>query len=109
MTEPKPNVRDLGVSLIRTWVPALWGMFLAWGATQLPALEPVLNEAGMVGLGGVLAATLTGLWYTLWRSVERRIPAWLTVLLLGSNSTPVYVDGTVNSVVDRPADPPAFR
>lgn len=96
MTEPTPNVRDIGTSIIRTIVPAAWGSGLAWVATQIPALEPVLNESGMTGLGAVLAATLIGLWHAFFRSIESKIPAWLTVLVLGSNKAPTYVEGTVN-------------
>lgn len=98
MTEPTPNVRDIGVSIIRTIVPALWGMGLTWLVTQVPALEPVLNQSGMAGLGAVIAATLIGLWYALFRSIESKLPAWLTVLVLGSNRPPTYavVDGSVN-------------
>ena len=102
MTEPdQPNVLDVGVSIIRTVVPSLWGAALTWLATQIPALEPVLNQPGMVGLGGVLAVALIALWYTLFRSIEKKLPAWLTVLVLGSNRPPTYrppavVDGTVS-------------
>jgi len=90
MTEPVPNVRDIGVSIIRTVVPSLWGAGLTWLATQIPALAPVLNESGMTGLGAVLAATLIGLWYALFRSIESKLPAWLIVLVLGSNRPPIY-------------------
>jgi hypothetical protein len=91
MTEPVPsNVRDVGVSIIRTVVPGLWASGLTWLATQLPALEPVLNEPGMVGLGAAITLTLLGLWHAFFRSVESKLPAWLTVLVLGSNRPPVY-------------------
>lgn len=101
MTEPTPNIRDIGVSIIRTVVPALWGTGLAWLVTQVPALEPVLNQSGMTGLGAVIAATLIGLWYALFRSIEAKLPPWLTVLVLGSNRPPTYtVNGTVNYTRD---------
>jgi hypothetical protein len=109
MTEPTPNVRDIGVSIIRTVVPSLWGAALAWLVTQIPALEPVLNESGMTGLGAVIAATLIGLWYALFRSIESKLPAWLTVLVLGSNRPPTYVDGTVNYVRDEGYRPGSSR
>ena len=99
-----PNLRDVGTSIIRTVVPAAWGSLLTWLVTQIPALEPVLNEAGMTGLGSVLAATLIGLWYALFRSIEPKLPAWLTVLVLGSNREPVYrgpvVEGTARVLRD---------
>lgn len=102
-TSPPTNpVSNYVVSLLRTWVPVAWGSLLAWGVTQVPALEPYLNAEGMVAIGGALAGLLTGLWYLLWRTVEKKLPAGLTRFLLGANSRPVYVDGTVNSVIDRP-------
>lgn len=103
MTEPNSNVRDVGVSIIRTVVPGLWGTLLAWLATQVPALEPVLNAPGMAGIGAAIALALIGAWYTLFRMIESKLPAWLTVLVLGSNSPPNYrptVSGTVNYVRD---------
>lgn len=102
MTEPTPNVRDIGVSIIRTVVPSLWGAGLTWVASQVPALEPVLNQSGMTGLGAVLAATLIGLWYAFFRSIEAKLPAWLTVLVLGFHRPPSYltVEGSVNYTRD---------
>lgn len=100
MTEPNSNVRDVGTSIIRTVVPAFWGFALAWLVTQVPALEPVLNAPGMTGLGAALAVALVGLWHAFFRSIESKLPAWLTVLVLGSNTPPTYVEGTVNYVRD---------
>jgi hypothetical protein len=87
---PASSVSDIVVSIIRTVVPVAWGSALTWVATQLPFLEPHLNAAGATGLGAVLVATLTTLWYTLMRNVERFLPAWLTVLVLGANRPPTY-------------------
>jgi hypothetical protein len=78
------------VSIIRTAVPVAWGTALTWVATQLPILEPHLNAAGATGLGAVLVAVLTTLWYSLMRKLEAALPAWLTVLVLGSNRPPTY-------------------
>jgi hypothetical protein len=75
---PASSVSDIVVSIIRTVVPVAWGSALTWVATQLPFLA------------AVLVATLTTLWYSLMRSVERYLPAWLTVLVLGSNRPPIY-------------------
>jgi hypothetical protein len=87
---PASSVSDIVVSIIRTVVPVAWGSALTWVATQLPFLADALNQAGATGLGAVLVATLTTLWYSLMRSVERYLPAWLTVLVLGSNRPPIY-------------------
>lgn len=92
MTQPPPNsnVRDVGTSIIRTVVPGAWAALLTWIATQLPALSPILNEPGMVGLGAAITGTILVLWYSLFRWLEPKLPAWLTVLVLGSNKTPIY-------------------
>lgn len=87
---PASSISDIVVSIIRTVVPVAWGSALTWVATQLPFLADALNAAGATGLGAVLVATLTTLWYSLMRSVERYLPAWLTVLVLGSNRPPIY-------------------
>lgn len=101
-TPPDNPVSNYVVSLLRTWVPLAWGGLLAWATSQIPALEPYLNSQGMVAVGGALATLLAGVWYLLWRTVEKKLPAGLTRFLLGANSRPVYVDGTVNSVTDEP-------
>lgn len=100
-TPPDNPVSNYVVSQLRTWVPIAWGSLLAWAVSQVPALEPYLNAPGMVAVGGALAGVLAGVWYLLWRAVEKKLPAGLTRILLGANSRPVYVDGTVNSVTDR--------
>lgn len=92
-TPPDNPVSNYVVSLLRTWVPVAWGSALAWAVTQIPALEPYLNSPGMVAIGGALAGVLTGLWYLLWRTVEKKLPAGLTRILLGANSRPLYVPG----------------
>lgn len=100
-TPPDNPVSNYVVSLLRTWVPIAWGSILAWAVSQVPALEPYLNSPGMVAVGGALAGVLAGAWYLLWRAVEKKLPAGLTRILLGANSRPVYVNGTVNSVTDQ--------
>lgn len=100
-TPPDNPVSNYVVSQLRTWVPIAWGALLAWAVSQVPALEPYLNAPGMVAIGGALAGVLAGAWYLLWRAVEKKLPAGLTRILLGANSRPVYVDGTVNSVTDQ--------
>lgn len=108
-TEPEnpDTVRNWGLSLIRTYVPLLWGAFLTWCATQLPFLEDTLNSPAALGAGAFLVALLSSLWYTLMRGLEPKLPPWLTVLVLGSNARPAaytgqVVDGTVTHVSDIP-------
>lgn len=73
---------------LRTIVPTLWSTLIAWLVSL--GLPPIVTDA-LSGLGElvvvplVLAAVYAGL-----RWLEPRLPAWLTVLLLGSNKTPTY-------------------
>lgn len=89
------SVRTRGLSLIRTYVPTLWGAALTWAATQVPALEPALNSPAALGVGAFLVALLTSVWYTVMRWVEPRLPAWLTIIVLGSNARPAAYTGQV--------------
>lgn len=115
MTYPLPSpaadepdsLRTRGLSLIRTYVPTLWGAVLTWAATQLPALEPALNSPAALGVGAFLVALLTSVWYTLMRWLEPKLPAWLTVIVLGANARPAaytgqVVAGRVTHVADVP-------
>lgn len=87
---PTPSLRDIGISIIRTVVPTAWGAALTWVASQVPMFADALNAPAAVGFAGVLVAVLTTAWYSLMRSLESRLPAWLTVLVLGANRAPVY-------------------
>ena len=91
-----PTLSDRAVSYLRTVVPVAWGslvgLLLGWVAPHLPGeLGDTLADL----LGGEAAiALVSGLaiagWYALWRRVEPQIPDWLTRIVLGSASTPVY-------------------
>jgi hypothetical protein len=115
MTYPLPpevhenpdSLRNRGLSLIRTYVPTLWGAVLTWAATQLPVLEPALNSEAALGVGAFLVALLTSLWYTLMRWLEPKLPAWLTVIVLGANARPAaYTGQVVNGSVTHVANVP---
>lgn len=92
--EPGQGLTNLGISIIRTVVPFAWGWALTWVASQIPLLEPALNAPAVIGLAGALEVILGGLWYTLMRTLEKHLPAWLTVVVLGANTPPVYVRPT---------------
>lgn len=110
MTHPTPtdpdapqNPRDYGVSLIRTYMPLVWGWLLTWLASRAPGLRDFLDSEMVYGTA-VLA--VSALWYALWRLVERVLPPMLTRLVLGANRRPAYgptVPGEV--VATRPAVP----
>lgn len=101
MTDPNSPapVRDYGTSLLRTWVPVAWGALITFLLSRVPDLH-----AALTGPGVTMAVTgvVVGLWYAVWRKLEHHIPPFLTALLLGSNSTPTYVEGTVTKVTDVP-------
>lgn len=81
---------DYVVSVLRTVVPVLWGALIAYLVTLVPAVAGVLDPATVVGWGPAVAGLATAVWYALMRKIEPYLPAWLTVLVLGSNKTPIY-------------------
>jgi hypothetical protein len=87
------RVRGWGISVLRTAVPGAWGYVLAWLASQIPVLEPVLERPEVVGASGAITFGLGLGWYAVMRWVEPRLPAWLTRVVLGANARPLYVDG----------------
>jgi hypothetical protein len=98
----------LAISLIRTWVPIVWGYAIAWLIHfGLPAsLLTNYQDVIITGLGAVV----TALWYALWRWAETKIPSldsWagrlLVILALGHPSQPTY--GVETPIV--PGVPPA--
>ena len=101
MTDPNAPVpvRDYVTSLLRTAVPAGWGFLITFLLSRFPDLHAALTAPAVTA---AVTAVVMGLWYALWRKLEPHIPAFLTALLLGSNSQPRYVPGTVTGVRDVP-------
>jgi hypothetical protein len=85
--QPGQSLSDYVTSVIRTIVPVLWGALITYLITLVPAVAHVVDPANVVGLGPAVAAA----WYALMRKIEPKLPAWLTVIVLGSNSQPTYV------------------
>lgn len=99
------NLRDWGISVLRTVVPVLWGYVITWVATLSPVISSALEREAVYA---AVVAAVTAVWYALFRRIERFIPAWLTRLILGANSAPVYppavvIEGHVESIQ---TDPP---
>jgi xanthine/uracil permease len=111
MTHPAINpdqpesVQDFGVSWIRTTVPVIWGSFLTWVASQVPGLEPVMNQPAAVGFSVVLVGVLTVVWYSIMRKLETVLPPWLTRIVIGANRRPVYIDPDAPVVAHRAGIP----
>ena len=105
MTALKP----LLVSLLRTFVAWVWGLFIGWLILVLPIFEPFreqllsLSELALPTLVAIIAAA----WYAFWRWIEPRLPDWLTRAVLGSAKTPVYVPsaGAASNPLDRVEGP----
>lgn len=87
--EAAKRIRNKGISLLRTGVPAAWGYVLTLAAERLPAVSPLLDDPKVFG---AFAAVTLFVWYAIMRWVEPHLPAWLTALVLGANAVPVYVD-----------------
>lgn len=107
--QPGQAVSDYVLSVIRTVVPVLWGTLITYLITLVPAVAHVVDPANVVGLGPAVAGLLAAAWYALMRKIEPSLPAWLTVIVLGSNSQPTYVPTgsvVVPGGIQLPAAPP---
>lgn len=72
-------------SLVRTYMPLLWGAVLTWLASLDVTLDAELSQTSTAMVTAVAAAVV----YAVARAVERRVP-WLGRLLLGSGRQPTY-------------------
>ena len=93
--QPGQSVSDYVTSVIRTAVPVLWGALITYLITLVPTVAHVVDPANVVGLGPAVAAVVAAAWYALMRKIEPSLPAWLTVIVLGSNKTPTYAPPAV--------------
>lgn len=87
--EAAKQIRNKGISYLRTGIPVVWGYVLTFVADHIPAVSPLLDEPQVYGAVG---AVVTFVWYAIMRAVEPHLPPWLTGLVLGANSVPLYVD-----------------
>jgi len=85
-------VKPLLISLLRTFVAWVWGLFIGWLIIVLPIFQPF--EDSLLGLAElalpILVAVIAAAWYAFWRWVEPRLPDWLTRAVLGSSTAPAY-------------------
>lgn len=85
---------DAVVSWIRTIVPIVWGSLVTSVLTAVDWLPGVLEYLHLDPSAPVVVTTVTGVavaaWYSLWRWLEPRIPAWLARVALGSAREPEY-------------------
>jgi hypothetical protein len=96
------------ISVLRTVVPYVWGLFIGWLITAIPVLQPLENELLSISTLAlpILIAAISAAWYALWRWLEPRLPDWLTRAVLGSAKAPTYpaVTGSQVAHVNPPLD-----
>jgi len=108
--QPGQSLNDYVTSVIRTAVPYAWGLLITYLLSLVPGVAPALLPAMPVvlGWGPLIAAAVAGAWYALMRKIEPKLPAWLTVIVLGSNSQPKYLTPgqvIVPTGIQTPSDP----
>ena len=84
---PPIDVRQWGLSWIRTAVPTAWGFVLVFLATRAPGIRALLDTPAVYA---VVEGAVTLLWYGVFRWLEDHLPPWLTRFFLGANTQPVY-------------------
>jgi hypothetical protein len=82
---------DRFISWLRTIFPVAWSALVSW----LAALCVPEFVTGALGSAGelVVLPIIVGVVYPLLRSIEPRLPDWLTRVLLGSAQPPTYPNG----------------
>lgn len=95
-----PTVRDLGVSVVRTFVATAVGTALAWIAKNT---HFVIDDATSAGLVQSFTALVIGAYYLVVRTLELKVPAFGWLLGLAklpnyaseTNTVPEVATGTV--------------
>lgn len=101
-------MKDSITSWLRTVVPGAWAalvtVLLGWLGTHAPWAVRLLDGLGIdltsPALAAFVVSVVLALWYSLWRWLEPRLPAWGTRLVLGSNKTPTYAPTSADGVPD---------
>jgi hypothetical protein len=90
------NVSDRFVAVLRTLVPALYGVAIAWLIGRFPAVQEILawltETLGVdvtAAIGLALTAGVIAGYYWVARKLGDRFPA-LEKWLVGSSATPTY-------------------
>lgn len=95
-----PTVRDLGASLVRTFVATAVGTLAAWAAKNA---HIVIDESTSAGLTQAFTGTVIGIYYLVVRTLETKVPAfgWLLGLAklptypAAANEVPIPASGSV--------------
>ena len=95
------NLSAYLTSVARTVIPSAWGALISW-AVYAGILSPDL-QAGAQDFATILVAVTVALYYALVRFLEAQAwwPAWLSAVLLGASTVPVYRQQTAPEVTGR--------
>ncbi len=95
------NLSAYFTSVARTVIPAAWGTLITWAVTA--GLLPAGLAAQAESFGLVLVAVVISVYYALVRLAEAQAwwPAWLSAVLLGAPTVPVYRQQTAPEVTGR--------
>jgi hypothetical protein len=95
------NVSAYITSVLRTVIPSAWGALIAW-LISIGILTPEL-AAQAQDTAVVWVAIAIGVYYALVRFLESQAwwPGWLSAVLLGSPTVPVYRSQTAPEVTGR--------
>lgn len=90
------------ISLLRTFVPAVWGVVLGWVLINIPQLAQLLGlQEGDPAPSWLIPFVMLG-WYAVWRKLEPKLPAWLTRFVLGANTAPTYTAPATETSLSQP-------
>lgn len=99
--DPIMNLSAYLTSVARTVIPSAWGALISW-AVYTGLLPDTLRDQAL-GFASVLVAVVIALYYAVVRLVEAQTwwPAWLSAVLLGAPTVPVYRDQSAPEVTGR--------
>jgi hypothetical protein len=97
------DLANLGLSLIRTYVPIGVGAVLTWLTARWFGVDPATQEALIYGLSGLGGAA----WYGLLRLVEPHLPKWARLLVFWSAKMPTYASAEAVAAPPRDLVDPA--
>jgi len=106
---------DFVISLLRTGVPAAWGLLIAWATSQFGWLSGLFEATGWdptsKQTGAMVTTVFFFLWYTAWRWVQNKnfswMPPFVIALAMGSTAEPEYYSArhTIDVMEDRAEAP----
>lgn len=91
-------VSDKVVAQLRTYVPVWWGALVSFLLAHQPTIAQFFFDhhidINSVAAQSFITGVVIAIWYAVFKTIEGKMPPWLTRLVLGSNLTPTYIDPT---------------